>query len=293
MTQAGLFDTKNLARDAALGAIRRAPKLTFDDLKSQDPRHSGVVYKEAAGRPVRLNHGSIVEGSVDHGGIQPNYVVDLNHPRLQSLLTDCRALNRPEVSFKDRVDGVVRFVQETLVDGAYDAPAYLKLLAERRKQRANVTLGDYLAGGAGVCRENALLTHLGLLEAGCESEYLYANATQGTHREDHAVAIVIDTAGRQPDGEKYVVDSYNSNFHGFRLADLLRPGGSQSTDKRLPSSQKPPSLFGCSLKVASYPNYWIPVRALMAPAKPDFEITAETTFRVVRTSREDGGSRRP
>ncbi len=282
---AGLFETGALRRDAHLDQLRAttAPT-TLQDLKSNDPRDQRVVYKQVSGRPVRLNHGSIIEGSVDFGGLQPNYVIDLTHPRLKRLLGDARALQ--DKPFADRCAGVVALVQRTLTEGAYDAPAYLKLLADHRDDRVNITLGDYLATGAGVCRENALLTHLALLEAGVDSEYLYCAATQSGRAEDHAVALAVDDQGR-----KVVVDSYNRNFHGFLLDDLLKPGGSTPRDKRLPSSSSSssaaaPSMFGCTLSITAHPVYWVPVRALRAPILPPMPPIDELRdFRVVRPAR--------
>jgi len=277
VTQAGLFNTDGLIKDGPLSQLRKAaPPTSVAELSTVDPRDHGVVYKQVSGRGVRLNHGSVVEGSVDFGGLQPNYVIDLKHPRLQKLLAEARALDAPGTSLRAKVNGVVALVQRTLTEGAYDAPAYLKLLADNRHQRTNITLGDYLAHGAGVCRENALLTHLSLLEAGCTSEYLYCNANQGAHSEDHAVALVTDDSGRQ-----IVVDSYNRNFHGFFLDDLRRPGGSAASDKRLPGDAVP-STYGCTLKIVDHPVYWVPVRALLAPLPPMPPIDSLTNFRVVR-----------
>lgn len=85
--------------------------------------------------------------------MQPNYVVDRQHPRLQKLLAKARALDVPSTSLRSKVNDVVALVQGTLTEGAYDAPAYLKLLADNRHRRVNITLGDYLVAGAGACRE--------------------------------------------------------------------------------------------------------------------------------------------
>lgn len=276
LVQAGLFETGSLQRDGRLDQLRgAAAPTTLQDLESNDPRDKRVVYKQVSGRGVRLNHGAVVEGSVDFGGLQPNYVIDLQHPRLAALLTAARGLRGKD--WHERIHGVVALVQKTLTDGAYDAPAYLKLMSEHRSKRINITLGDYLMGGAGVCRENALLTHLALLEADVDSEYLYCHAAQGGRAEDHAVALAVDDRGR-----KVVVDSYNRNFHGFFLDDLLRPGGSQARDKRLMGSTSGPSMYGCTLSVAPYPVYWVPVRALAAPRPTMPPIDSLRDFRVVR-----------
>jgi hypothetical protein len=277
VTQAGLFDTSALVTDGPLVQLRQAaPPVNVSELSTNDPRNNSVVYKSVSGRGVRLNHGAVIEGSVDFGGLQPNYVIDLKHPRLQRLLGAARSLNAPTLSFEHRIREVVDLVQRTLTQGAYDAPGYLHLLNTNRSTRTNITLGDYLTQGVGVCRENALLTHLALLEAGVDSEYLYCSATQGGIAEDHAVALAVDEQGR-----KVVVDSYNRNFHGFFLDDLLRAGGSQATDQRL-RARKQPSMFGCALTVAAYPVYWIPVRALLAPLPPMPPIDDLRDFRVVR-----------
>ncbi len=279
VTQAGLFEIDGIVNDGALRQLRRAkPPKDLADITAHDPRSSSVVYKQVSGRGVRLNHGTVVEGSVDFGGIQPNYVIDLKHPRLQSLLHAARALHSK--NFADKIKGVVSLVQKTLTEGAYDAPAYLKLLADNRNRRTNITLGDYLTHGAGVCRENALLTHLALLEAGVESEYLYCRSTQGASPEDHAVALAVDSKGR-----KVVVDSYNGNFHGFFLDDVMRHGGSRSTDKKLKGAARP-GMYGCTLSIAPYPVYWIPVRALRAPPTTTMPpVDQLTNFRVVRPAR--------
>lgn len=276
LTQAGLFETGSLQRDGRLEQLRQTPPpRALADLESNDPRDKRVVYKQVSGRPVRLNHGAVIEGSVDFGGLQPNYVIDLQHPRLAALLAAARGLRGKD--WADRVQGVVALVQKTLTEGAYDAPSYLKLLSEHRNQRINITLGDYLMGGAGVCRENALLTHLALLEANVDSEYLYCQAAQGGRAEDHAVALAVDDAGR-----KFVVDSYNRNFHGFLLDDTLKPGGTAARDKRLPGATSSPSMYGCTLAVAHYPTYWVPVRALAAPKPTMPPADALSEFRVVR-----------
>jgi hypothetical protein len=278
---AGVFETGALLRDGRLDQLRGAQApASVQDLESNDPRDKRVVYKQVSGRGVRLNHGSIIEGSVDFGGMQPNYVVDLQHPRLAAMLGEARALNVAGRSLEDKCNGVVAIVQKTLTQGAYDAPAYLKLLADKRSARTNITLGDYLMSGAGVCRENALLTHLALLEAGVESEYLYCQASQGARAEDHAVAVAVDDNGR-----KIVVDSYNRNFHGFFLDDLIKPGGSRARDKRLAGGTSSPSMYGCSLSVAAYPVYWVPVRALFVRPPPMPPIDSLTNFRVVRPAR--------
>jgi hypothetical protein len=277
VTQAGLFATDGLIKDGHLKRLRgAAPPTSLSELSTNDPRNKSVVYKAVSGRGVRLNHGSVVEGSVDFGGLQPNYVIDLKHPKLTRLLGAARALNVPGATFATKVNGAVALVRKTLTEGAYDAPAYLKLLADNRNSRTNITLGDYLTSGAGVCRENALLTHLALTEAGVESTYLYCHAQQGANREDHAVATAVDSKGRS-----VVVDSYNRNFHGFFLDDLLQPGGSQASHKRLRGSDAP-SMFGCSLTVAPYPQYWVPVRALRAPPTTMPPIDELRDFRVVR-----------
>ena len=63
-----------------------------------------VVYRQKAGGAVELHHGTVIEGSVDHGGIQPNYVVDLHHPKLKTMLEKARALrDNDSLKFQDKI----------------------------------------------------------------------------------------------------------------------------------------------------------------------------------------------
>ena len=240
----------HLRNDSQLSQLRAAGTTTTEGIKV-----AGVHYHKESGKPVKLEHGAIVEGSIDHGGIQPHYVVDLDHPSLRHLLTQARSLGSGAGTPEQKIGAVAELVRDTLKHKAYDSAPYLDLLRQSRVQRRNVNLGDYIDTQSGVCREHAMMTHLALSAAGFDTEYVYANARQRNKIEDHAVATVILA------GTRWVVDAYNVNFDGFRLDALARPTGSASTDVVAPWARGK-RLLGCRLELTKHPNYWLPVVAL-------------------------------
>jgi hypothetical protein len=210
----------------------------------------GVAYRRVSGRPVSLVHGSMVEGSLPFGGIQPNYVIDLKHPALQPMFAQIRALQYRPMPMWEKVDAVMEVVRKTLSRKAYRSPPYLRLLAQHRRAGTHVSLGEYADQRCGVCREHALLTHLALQQAGVKTKYAYVKATQGDRVEDHAIVTI------HHGGQVWVLDSYNRNFNGGRVEDFLKPGGSRPADPRLPFAD--PAMFGCSFQYNAYPAFWLP-----------------------------------
>jgi hypothetical protein len=207
-------------------------------------------FQKVSGKPVALTHGSVVEGSTSHGGIQPNYVIDLAHPAFKKILAQVRALQYRPIEFWDKVETVMNIVAKTLKDKEYQSTPYIRMLSKSRKEGKNVSLGDYLFHHCGVCREHALLTHMVLQQAGIKTKYTYVKASQGEDTEDHAIVTI------HHGGEVWVLDAYNDNFNGGRFKDFVKPGGSRPSDPRLPFAQ--PYIYGCSFKVNPYPTYWIP-----------------------------------
>lgn len=185
-----------------------------------------VVCTAWAGGPVRaelhaikLRDGVRLEGSTHHGGLQPSYAIRLADPALRPLFDYARQVRASALPRWTKVARVKAAVRRALPGRAYDAPAYRALLAKHRRDGTSVPIGAYVEHGVGVCRENAILTHLALAEAGIASRMIYVEAKQGERVEDHAVVI---TPHR---GDAYVVDAYNGNFDGARLRSLLGRSG--------------------------------------------------------------------
>jgi hypothetical protein len=197
---------------------------------------------------AQLPLGSRVQGSADHGGIQPNYEISAEDPDLKQFLGKVRKMLKGGwFRFSDRnqwkdIQRISQWVREALPDGDYDSKPYRDLLRAHRERGENIPLGRYISCGAGVCRENALLLHLALNEAKIKNYYVYARVQQGDGTpEDHAIVVV-------PEGNQLrIVDSYNENFDGQDLHHIL------ATSKSFEASS-----FAKVLQINSYPIYWTP-----------------------------------
>ena len=276
-------------KDGALSTLRSSVEVDVKRLPAIGTmKLPGTAYREVSGGPVELFHGSIVEGSVDKGGLQPHYVVDLHDKKIEKLLVSARKLTGK--GFDQRCAGVRALVAKALSGKTYDQPGYLKLMQSARKAQANVRPGDYLRADAGVCREHAMLTHLALREAGVNTRYLYVKVygPDGNKIEDHALALAFDDAklGKPDASRAWIVDSYNKMFDGRRLEVFLRPQGSSDRDESrgdVDVQALPKHWFGYTVRVLPYPHCWIPVRTALAPnAKIDVKSLDFSKVRVVR-----------
>lgn len=214
---------------------------------------------------VELYDGAYVQGSKSFGGIQPDYRIDLTDPDLVKFIKQVKravnlsykihllnAIGKKEAARTKTIELVSALVHEALPLGQYDSAPYLEVLKEHRLKDIDISLGSYLRCGAGVCRENALITHVALKAVGIENKYVYAFVQQGQRAEDHAIVVVEDKNGR------WIVDPYNSNFHGRNFDDLLLEGVHEKAIPRLAPFAKTTTTIAKIVRVNSYPTYWIP-----------------------------------
>lgn len=214
---------------------------------------------------VDLYDGSYVQGSKSFGGIQPDYRIDLTDPDLVKFIKQVKraitlsykiqilnAIGKKEAARTKTIELVSALVHEALPLGEYDSAPYLEVLKEHRLKDIDISLGSYLKCGAGVCRENALITHVTLKAVGIENKYVYAFVQQGQQTEDHAFVVVQDQNGR------WVVDPYNSNFHGQNFDDLLLESGHEKAVPRLKPFAKTTATIVKIVRVNNYPTYWVP-----------------------------------
>jgi hypothetical protein len=235
-----------LLDDPHLEVLRRATA------RREPVQVAGMGYQRSQG-PVTLREGAVVEGSIDHSGLQPHYVIDLSHPALRPLVDEAVAIGESDLTLFDKVEQVRQLVRQALPNRHYRNPTYLALLEAARTRGSNLSLGDYADPDiqAGVCREHAMLLNVLLSAAGIESYYAYTSKEEDGRVEDHAVCLL-------PVGEKtWVVDSYNRNFHGFLLKDLMKQGGTRFGDPLLPGAN--PLKYGRSIALAPFPVVWQPV----------------------------------
>ncbi|HCM38920.1 MAG: hypothetical protein A2Z97_01105 [Bdellovibrionales bacterium GWB1_52_6] len=171
--------------------------------------------------------GSVMEGSLGHGGFQPDYIIDKNHPALAPLWDHAR--NVKSLPQEDKIRSIVQFIRTVLLPNRnYEDKDYLRTLKQFRELKREIPLGEYAVAKAGVCREYALLTHLALKEAGVPNQYVYAKVNTGGLIEDHAFTVIKDK------GQLITVDSYELDYSGRLLKDLMNPGGITDKSYRAP-----------------------------------------------------------
>ena len=204
------------------------------------------------GRISDIPNGAIVEGSVNNGGIQPHYLIDSDSTVMKKFKKMANKIGRSSASLWEKIDQIKNLVHFEIIPNAdYDDPNYLSLLEKYRKKNKPIPLSKYVSCSAGVCRENALLMHILLKEAGIENQHVYASVSQFGHVEDHAFVIVKDR------GANWVVDPYNENFHGVRLKDLLSPEGVTNNSPRAPGTVFEDAIRRVE-KIHNFPKVYIP-----------------------------------
>lgn len=199
-----------------------------DCAKILHPKLSQVIeenYVDTASRFLNLSAGAILEGSSRHGGLQPDYLIDIDNPVFDGLREFVRGLvTKQDMSYWTKVSSVTQYIQsEMLYRRDYDDETYQKLIAHYRLLNIPIPLSEYVKAHSGVCRENAIILHFALEWMGIENRFLYVHVNEvlesRVNEEDHAVVVVM------VDGELRVVDSYHFfTYTGFRLQDLLGSG---------------------------------------------------------------------
>jgi hypothetical protein len=245
--------------------------LAFASLSAHSAPKDESRYDRISGGIYELESGMVVEGSVKHGGIQPDYQIDFESQDFRQLKKFARAIkDNPNLSIWTKIDKVATYIRnKTLPHGEYNNPNYLKTLASFREAGEDIPLSAYMSCRAGVCRENAMLLHLALKEAGIANRFVYAKVQQQVWErgvvtfdksEDHAFTVV------EINGKNWIADSYNSNFHGYNFDQLTNP----DLDKSLRLEESPlvkdydSSVFRRIRKVNSYPTVWKP-KAVSCP----------------------------
>src|SRR5688572_23162800 len=82
--------------------------------------------KSQAGGFVSLKDGSIVEGSMVKGGLQPHSKIDFKHPALAELLEGARSIRNLDTLTKIKL--VTEAAHRTLTNNTYSDPTYLAVM---------------------------------------------------------------------------------------------------------------------------------------------------------------------
>lgn len=179
-------------------------------------------YLRHKGGFVRLTDGSVVEGSISNGGLQPHTLIDFEHPALKPLLKEAESLRGRDI--QEIIHIIFEASNRILKNRAYEDQVYLKLMQQGRENAGSVlSFGEYVSYRAGTCREYAVFAHLMLQSAGIDNELTYALVTHlksardkfDTVTEDHAFVVISHN------GQKFIVDPYFYEAHGRPLDHLL------------------------------------------------------------------------
>ncbi len=200
---------------------------------------------------------SIVEGSSEYGGIQPDYEIDSDAAEMKRILSYARALKSKSMTQWQRIDKISKYIKRyVLPKRDYDQPEYVELVKEHTAKGKVVPLSSYIKCKAGVCREYSMLTHLMLNEAGIPSFHAYAKIRRASNTdeydivEDHGFVVV------RIRGKDWVVDPYYWGFHGFNLNDLMSENGITEHSKTAPVATPGPG-FRKIIELHTFPRIWV------------------------------------
>lgn len=231
--------------------------------------------------PVNLPSGSYVEGSSRFGGIQPDYYLDFESSEFAEIRKAAQELKAGNLDNWEKVKALNKIIRSNLLpNGAYNDPNYRSLLTDYREQGTDVPLSKYVCTQAGVCRENALILHYALKEAGVPNEFAYAKVQaigMGINKtEDHAFIVFKHL------NDKWIADSYNSWFNGYRLEDLLSEKGVGLDGQSLPGAEKK-DVQRRIVNFNDYPRVWVKKTDVNLPG-PRPLVTKEVSLRESRAS---------
>ncbi|WP_413578767.1 transglutaminase domain-containing protein [Bdellovibrio sp. HCB290] len=199
-------------------------------------------YETTNGGYGQIEDGAIVEGSTRHGGIQPDYTVNLNEEPLKTLMETAAKIGKDKsLGFWDKVGAVRSLVRgDFFIYYEYYNPYYRRLLKKYRDKGEKVPLAEYGVCGAGVCREYAMVFHFALKAAGIPNDHAYAHIYRASnwegfeHWEDHAFNVV------KYRNQKWVVDAFYWGFNGYLLSDLMSEKGITEHSKTAPIADPGP-----------------------------------------------------
>ena len=197
---------------------------------------------------------SIVEGSAQHSGIQPDYFLDTDASEFEPLLKIADQIGQSSQSIPDKVASVIIEVRKIFRHHQYHDPVYLNLAEHYRARGAMIPLSQYISCGAGVCRENALLMHILLTRAGIANSHVYAKVAVDygagpVKPEDHGFVVF------EYQGERWIADSYYKQFNGYSFDELLNDHETLKQPTRMLSFAVPRSEPRAIVQLNSFPKY--------------------------------------
>lgn len=190
------------------------------------------------GRLLNIRAGSYVEGSVNHGGLQPPYFIDVHEQAFKDVLQKSKAIGDAALDFWNKVSGVIGVVRDVFQKTDYCNSDYLALMKTYRDRNLSVPLSNYVALRLGTCREISLVLHQALKAANIPNWYAYTFVSIPDENQpsvlsgDHALIVL------NYEGTYWVVDAYRKSLNGFRLEDLTSPGGVTESSQGTPFAER-------------------------------------------------------
>lgn len=201
-----------------------------------------------------LPDGSIVQGSADFGGIQPDYIIDFEKDHFSELRESiARVRNDSRIDLLSKVFLIQKAVSSVLEKKLYTDKSNYLLALMYKDDRKDIPLSEYIRYRTGVCREHALILQKALSEAGVENHFVYAKIERETASRERVIEDHAFNTIKYQDKE-WVIDAYFSGFNGYLFEDLLA------------GKSNPEQLSGFShyrgqrriIHLNSYPVVWIP-----------------------------------
>ncbi|HEY8280577.1 MAG TPA: transglutaminase domain-containing protein, partial [Bdellovibrionota bacterium] len=235
-----------------------------------------------------IPEGSVMEGSVGYGGIQPDYIVNFHAPEFDELRTFAQDVGQMRIHVTEKIDRINKRIRTNVLPGkSYTNSRYRGVVNTYRNANQDIPLSEYANCKAGVCRENALITHMALKEAGIPNRYVYAKAKLKFYSpdsgkiinevaEDHAFVVT------EINGKNWIVDSYNKAFNGFSFDQLRNPKLRKNTRlDALPFAEEQNDLVAGITEINGYPYVWVPKTAA---ARAEAKISQRAGVSTVRNA---------
>lgn len=202
---------------------------------------------------------SIVEGSTHHGGLQPDYIFDIDSPAFNSLNKLAIDLRVSDLPILEKITKIIAAIRQVFANHNDSSdPVYLNLMRSYREMDKPIPLSRYVECGAGVCRENSMILHHLMSRAGIPNSHVYFKYiiqydSSPIYSEDHGVVVF------QHKDEQWIADSYYKQFNGYSFTELMSNKGIlKSPQRRLPFAElrKEPRAI---LHINSFPKVINPI----------------------------------
>ncbi len=174
----------------------------------------------------KIPPGAVVEGSARKGGIQPDYLIDVDSPEFGPLWSFCKKLKGDtQKNTPQKVALILTEVRKIFANHhQYDDPVYRNLIKQYRDKGEAIPLSKYVVCGAGVCRENALIMHFALEKAGIPNHHVYLDIVERYAdgrllTGDHGFVVF------EYNKERWIADSYFKHYNGYSFDELLENMG--------------------------------------------------------------------